>query len=75
MSITTAGLDGRAIVSKSLLSFGSGLTLIIKRQTLSSTNILNKAFVRARRSMNILPSQMLFVRRYYQQPHDTKQFL
>ena len=37
MSIATAGLDGRAIVSKSLLSFGSGLTLIIKRQTLSST--------------------------------------
>jgi len=32
-----AGLDGRAIGSKSLIGFGSGLTLIIKRQMLSSS--------------------------------------
>lgn len=32
-----AGLDGRAIGSKSLISNSSGLTLIIKRQMLSST--------------------------------------
>jgi len=32
-----AGLDTGAIGSKSLLSFSSGLTLIIKRQMLSST--------------------------------------
>jgi len=33
----TAGLDGSAIGSKSLLSNSSGLTLIIKLQMLSST--------------------------------------
>jgi hypothetical protein len=32
-----AGLDGRTIGSKTLLGFSSGLTLIIKRQMLSST--------------------------------------
>jgi hypothetical protein len=32
-----AGLDGRTIGSKSLISFSSGWTLIIKRQILSST--------------------------------------
>jgi len=32
-----AGLDRRAIGSKSLISFSSGLTLIIKQQMLSST--------------------------------------
>jgi len=32
-----AGLDGRTIGSRSLMSFGSGLTLIIKQQMLSST--------------------------------------
>jgi hypothetical protein len=32
-----AGLDGRVIDSKTLMSFSSGLTLIIKRQMLSST--------------------------------------
>jgi len=32
-----AGLDGRTIGSKSLISFSSGWTLIIKQQMLSST--------------------------------------
>jgi hypothetical protein len=32
-----AGLDGRAIGNKSLISFSSGWTLIIKQQMLSST--------------------------------------
>jgi hypothetical protein len=32
-----AGLDVEAIGSKTLISSGSGLTLIIERQTLSST--------------------------------------
>jgi|GEM_PF-3748973 len=32
-----AGLDGRIIGSKSLISISSGLTLIIKQQMLSST--------------------------------------
>jgi len=32
-----AGLDGRTISSKSLISFGSGWTLIIKCQMLSSS--------------------------------------
>jgi len=31
-----AGLDGRTIGSKTLISFSSGRTLIIKRQMLSS---------------------------------------
>jgi len=32
-----AGLDGRAIGSKTLIGFSSGWTLIIKQQMLSST--------------------------------------
>lgn len=32
-----AGHDGRAIGSKSLINFSSGLTLIIKQQNVSST--------------------------------------
>jgi hypothetical protein len=32
-----AGLDGRAISSKSLISYSSGWTLLIKRQNVSST--------------------------------------
>jgi len=57
---STAGLDGRAIDSKSLLNFGWGLTLKIKHQIYLQQNIFNRAFVRAGRAMNILPSQILF---------------
>jgi len=32
-----AGLDGRTISGKSLLSYNSGLTLLVKQQMLSST--------------------------------------
>jgi len=35
--LAKCGLDGRTISSKSLIGFSSGLTLIIKRQMLSST--------------------------------------
>jgi len=43
-----AGLDIGAIGSKTLISFSSGLTLIIKRQMVSSTKIINWAFVPGR---------------------------
>jgi len=42
-----AGLDVRAIGSKSLYGFSSGLTLIIKRQMLSSTIKQKSASVQA----------------------------
>ncbi len=46
-SICKAGLDVEAIGSKSLFSFSSGLTLVIKRQMLSSTIKQKRASVQA----------------------------
>jgi hypothetical protein len=42
-----AGLDGRTISSKSLISYGSGSTLLINRQNVSSTIIQKSTSVQA----------------------------
>ena len=53
-----AGLNGRAIGGKSLISFSSGWTLIIKQQILSSTIKQQSAFVMGGGNSEALPSQI-----------------